>query len=57
MTDTKRKNWSSAIQMRIEMIVRETKKRRLLAKARKLRSRTKVNISASKLIMEDRNER
>jgi type II secretory ATPase GspE/PulE/Tfp pilus assembly ATPase PilB-like protein len=52
MMDRKR-----SIRGRIDDILREVKRRRILSKARKLRSTMKMNARASDLIREDRDER
>jgi hypothetical protein len=52
MMDRKR-----SIRGRIDDILREVKRRRILSKARKIRNTMKMNARASELIREDRDER
>ena len=50
-------NWQEEIRKIVEEKVKEEYKKKLLNEARELRRKMKTNISASKLIREDRDER
>ena len=55
MTDI---NWQSEIRAMVEDLVREKKKQRFLAEARKLRQKMKpIGVSAADMIREDRDAR
>jgi uncharacterized UPF0146 family protein len=57
MEEMKEVNWQEEIRTKIEELVREKNKQRLLAEARELRAEMKGETKASELIRVDRDER
>lgn len=57
MEEMKEVNWQEEIRTKIEELVRDKNKQRLLAEAREVRSEMTREISASELIRADRDER
>lgn len=57
MDEMKEVNWQEEIRTKIEELVRDKNKKRLLAEARELRAEMTREISASELIRADRDER
>lgn len=57
MEEMKEVNWQEEIRMKIEELVREKKKERILAEARSVRAEIKGGGKASELIRSDRDER
>jgi len=57
MEEMKEVNWQEEIRTKIEELVRDKNKQRLLAEAREVRAEMTREISASELIRADRDER
>lgn len=57
MEEMKEVNWQEEIRTKIEELVRDKNKQRLLAEAREMRAEMTQEISASELIRADRDER
>ena len=57
MEEMKEINWQEEIRMRVEELVKNKSKERLLAEAKEIRKDMKAGVSAAELIREDRDSR
>ena len=57
MEEMKEINWQEEIRMRVEELVKNKSKERLLAEAKEIRKDMKAGVSAAELIRKDRDSR
>ena len=57
MEEMKEINWQEEIRRRVEELVKNKSKERLLAEAKEIRKDMKANVSAAELIRDDRDAR
>ena len=57
MEEMKEINWQEEIRMRVEELVKNKSKERLLAEAKEIRKDMKAKVSAAELIRDDRDAR